>query len=94
MECLHCGDCCRRMSPLSAPDPCPHIVETGSFVLCGVYECRPEECRKHSFPMKYCPVGLEILDIGVPEKAHRRIDDGYTLTKKLKKGGSLNEPDS
>lgn len=27
MYCLHCGDCCRRMSPISHPAPCPHIVE-------------------------------------------------------------------
>lgn len=43
-ECLHC---CRCLSPISAPDPCPHMVEKGSYVFCEVYNSRPEQCRNN-----------------------------------------------
>ena len=79
MYCLHCGDCCRRMSPLSAPEPCPHLVERGTFVFCGIYDRRPEECRKHDFPARVCPVGASMLDLPTTDALRKRIDDGFSL---------------
>ncbi len=83
MYCLHCGDCCRRMSPLSAPDPCPHIVEREKdgqiYVLCGVYDRRPEQCRNHDYPSRVCPVGADFLNISMSDALRKRIDDGYEL---------------
>jgi len=83
MNCLHCGDCCLRMSPLSAPDPCPNIVREGTFYFCGDYEHRPEECVNHTFHAIHCPVGLTVLDISSPDKVRERIDNGWELTKSL-----------
>jgi len=83
MNCLHCGDCCLRMSPLSAPDPCPNVVTLGSYYLCGDYENRPEECVNHTFHATHCPVGLTKLDIVSPDKLRERIDNGWGLIKSL-----------
>lgn len=79
MACLHCGDCCERMSPLSAPDPCPHIERVGTFVFCAVYAKRPEECRNHQMPYRFCPIGVEKLRLERADQVARRIDDGYAL---------------
>ncbi len=79
MYCLHCGDCCRRMSPLSAPEPCPHLIERGTFVFCGIYDRRPEECRKHDFPARVCPVGASMLDLPTTDALRKRIDDGFEM---------------
>lgn len=81
MRCLHCGDCCLRMSPISAPEPCPNIVVIGTFYLCGSYSTRPEECVNHSFPSSNCPIGLEKLGINEPEVMRRRVDQGWELCK-------------
>jgi hypothetical protein len=85
VDCLHCGDCCRRMSPLSEPDPCPHIIERErdgqKYTLCGIYEHRPEECRKHVFHARVCPIGASLLDIPTTDRLHKRIDDGFNLSK-------------
>jgi len=82
MYCLHCGDCCRRMSPISAPDPCPHIREDGDFVFCDSYERRPEECVNHTFPSaRFCPIGLDVLGLEYPrdvEKIRERLDVGWS----------------
>ena len=67
------------MSPLSAPEPCPHIVERGTFVFCGVYKRRPEECKKHDFPASVCPIGAEMLNIESLEELRKRIDDGHSI---------------
>lgn len=82
MNCLHCGDCCLRMSPISAPDPCPNLVIVENFYFCGIYENRPEECRNHKFPFRHCPVGVDILGLDDPIKIAQRIDKGYDLLKK------------
>lgn len=70
MACLHCGDCCRRMSPLVVdPEttPCPHIVEVqrglAVFTVCGIYERRPQQCRDHDYPSSVCPIGRQVLGI-------------------------------
>jgi hypothetical protein len=83
MDCLHCGDCCTRMSPLSE-GPCPHIVRDGSFVFCGIYALRPGQCRRHEYPCSRCPVGLDVLGIHDSETLRRRIDVGFEKTQKLK----------
>lgn len=79
MICLHCGDCCLRMSPLGSP--CPWLVERGGFYFCNNYEGRPKECRNHQCPFSICPVGIEKLSIHNSEQLHRRIDTGYAMLK-------------
>ena len=86
MDCLHCGDCCKRMSPLSAPEPCPNIIEDGDFCFCVNYNTRPEQCKNHKFPMRFCPIGLSILKLEYPrdtEKIRNRLETGYMKTKKM-----------
>jgi len=86
MNCLHCGDCCRRMSPISAPDPCPHIDERmirgqeHPFVFCLIYQKRPPQCRNHGYSATYCPIGVDVLELVQPEQAHARIDAGWHAT--------------
>jgi hypothetical protein len=84
MYCLHCGDCCRRMSPLSAPEPCPHICEAEhggqTFTLCAVYRNRPKECANHTFPARICPIGISVLGLDDLDAIRKRIDDGWRLT--------------
>jgi hypothetical protein len=77
MYCLHCGDCCLRMSPISAPEPCPKIKQDGDFFFCGDYKNRPEECAKHDFPSRFCPVGMMKLNLLTPDEVRSRIDTGY-----------------
>ena len=84
MYCLHCGDCCLRMSPLSAPDPCPHLEQQGDFYFCKVYERRPEQCKKHDFPSRFCPIGMSILKLDSLDAVRERIDEGWERTEKLR----------
>ena len=81
MDCLHCGDCCKRMSPISAPEPCPHIREDGDFVFCSNYERRIEECINHTFHgARFCPIGLDVLGLEYPrdtELIRERLDTGW-----------------
>lgn len=69
------------MSPISNPDPCPHIREDDDFVFCDRYERRPEECVNHTFHgARFCPIGLDILGLSYPEDTEKiriRIDEGY-----------------
>jgi len=82
MYCLHCGDCCKRMSPITGNgDPCPDLIEEGSFVFCGRYKSRPIECECHDFPSRFCPIGLDILGISDIEKIRQRLESGYELIK-------------
>lgn len=85
MYCLHCGDCCLRMSPLSAPEPCPKIVQDGTFYFCGDYANRPSECSKHDFPSRFCPIGIEKLGLSESMHVAMRIDVGYEKAKGLGK---------
>jgi len=82
MYCLHCGDCCRRMSPLSE-GRCPHLVEDSSFFFCGVYADRPEECARHELPGRFCPIGVEILNLESLDAVRIRIDTGWEKTKNI-----------
>jgi hypothetical protein len=84
MYCLHCGYCCKRMSPLSAPEPCPHLIERGTFVFCGIYDRRPEECRKHDFPARACPIGASMLDLTTSDALRKRIDDGFSMIANIR----------
>ena len=83
MNCLHCGDCCRRMSPYSAPKPCPYIIEKTkdrqTYILCSIYDKRPQECVNHSFSSRVCPIGLSMTNISDSESLRKRIDDGFSL---------------
>ena len=83
MNCLHCGDCCLRMSPISTPDPCPHLIQDGTFYFCGIYDRRPNECYKHDFPFRFCPIGMSKMGLDTPEKVAQRIDDGWHKSKSL-----------
>jgi len=77
MDCLYCGDCCLRMSPKSAPDPCPDIIQDGSYYFCGCYETRPRECVNHEFQARYCPIGFEKTGCRNPQNVALRIDTGW-----------------
>ncbi len=82
MNCLHCGDCCLRMSPLS-DGPCPHIIEKQGFFFCSEYASRPNQCRNHKFPFKHCPIGIEKLRLKDPIAISLRIDEGWEISKSL-----------
>ena len=86
MNCLHCGDCCKRMSPISQPKPCKHIIEIKSnnqtFTFCKIYENRPEQCKNHEFYATKCPVGCDVLNIRSADEANKRISIGYKIIKK------------
>lgn len=81
MICLHCGDCCLRMSPLTAPEPCPQLIQIETFYFCGNYERRPIECINHQLPGMFCPVGLTVLGLDNLDKIRERIDAGYKIIK-------------
>jgi hypothetical protein len=86
MECLHCGECCRKMSPLTASEhePCPSIVEVGGFTFCAIYRNRPRQCSDHDFSFaRFCPVGLSVLELDGLDKIRQRIDRGWELSKGL-----------
>lgn len=83
MDCLHCGDCCNRMSPLTEEE-CPYIVKDGTFFFCSVYMKRPKECQSHEFHARFCPVGLSVLGLNDINKIRIRIDDGFEKTEKMK----------
>lgn len=65
MICLHCGDCCKRLSPLSAGEPCPHLVNIDDYYFCAIYYTdRPEECRLHRTGGSFaCATGLDVLGL-------------------------------
>jgi len=89
MNCLHCGDCCLRMFPLNG-GRCPHVVEDRSFVFCGIYDRRPEECRKHGYDARFCPVGMNVLGFDNPQAVALRIDEGWEKIKKMNNKGVQN----
>jgi hypothetical protein len=83
MDCLHCGDCCLRMSPLDAPEPCRFLVVDGTYYFCAQYDKRPAECASHDFPSRFCPIGLEKLNLTTPDQARQRIDEGWEKTRSM-----------
>lgn len=82
MHCLHCGDCCKRMSPLSE-ETCKHLVEVKGYFLCSAYRNRPERCKKHEYPHRFCPVGVDVLKLADVDKVRYRIDHGWELCQRL-----------
>jgi len=92
MYCLHCGDCCLRMSPLSAPEPCPYVIRKDDFYFCGCYKNRPKECSSHHYPARFCPVGMSVTGLDKVTDARvvaQRIDTGYELIKEVENENSL-----
>lgn len=90
-QCIHCGDCCRFLSPLtdSEEDPCPHLIEAGPGLcsppayLCAIYHIRPEQCRAHSFNgHRWCPIGLSVVQPAAPDVVARRIDAVFEYVEK------------
>jgi len=65
MLCLRCGDCCRGMSPMTYPIPCPHLVKgEHDIYACDIYHGdRPQQCIDHDFPSAVCPIGRDVLGI-------------------------------
>ena len=78
-ECLYCGDCCKRMSPISE-GPCPRLIEIGSFVFCGDYKNRPDKCKSHCFSGYHiCPIGIDVLKMSSPTECAFRCDIGFDI---------------
>lgn len=81
MYCLNCGWCCEHMSPLTRDEntPCPLLIERDGMKLCSDYENRPAQCKDHSFPAKFCPVGCDVLRLDRAEAAARVQRNDWTL---------------
>ncbi len=86
MYCLSCGDCCLRMSPITGDGtPCPELVQIGDIYLCGIYANRPEECRNHTFPYRFCPIGLDKTNLDNSTSIAMRIDTVFELSKNIER---------
>ena len=82
MDCLYCGDCCIRMSPLSThSDYCPNLIIKGTFRFCSDYKNRPHEYANHEFHSRFCPIGMDVLKLDNLDSIRRRIDKGWELIK-------------
>jgi hypothetical protein len=79
MYCLHCGDCCKTLSPFSE-EPCKFLTEVKGFFFCSEYKNRPEQCKNHTYPYRFCLIGLDVLKLNDIDKIRERIDTGYELT--------------
>ncbi len=75
MICLSCGDCCKRMSPLTSSETevCPQLQSEQRVYYCGEYGNRPTQCYKHDFPAYVCPVGKSVLKIQTEEELKDRV---------------------
>lgn len=83
MYCLHCGNCCKTLSPFGSP--CKNIIEIEGFVICGIYEKRPEECSNHKFPCDVCPIGKELLCLATLEQLKNRLISGRNICLEMGK---------
>lgn len=84
MECLNCGDCCLRLSPLTSSEPCPLLVKDENFYFCSKYNERPNECKEHRFNgFRFCPIGIEKLKLTDPIQVSTRIDKGWNKIKEI-----------
>jgi len=77
------------MSPISNPNPCPHlIIKESNYVrpyhFCGIYENRPKECENHSFPMRFCPIEISIFNFDNPTSIQVHLEIGYLKIKSMK----------
>lgn len=81
MYCLHCGECCRTMCPVSE-EQCKFLIETEGFYLCSIYNDRPQRCREHEYHgYRVCPIGADKLGISTAEQFRLRVDRGFELGK-------------
>jgi len=76
------------MSPISNPEPCPHLIieksnNERSYHFCGIYENRPEECVNHKFPFRFCPIGMSIFKFEDPTTIQIHLENGYQKIKML-----------
>lgn len=83
MECLACGDCCKRMSPISAPKECPYLEMIGDVAHCTVYEHRPDECANHCFQSRFCPIGASVLKLTDIEDIRARCQKVFETHKQV-----------
>ncbi|HAW58648.1 MAG TPA: hypothetical protein DCX03_06500 [Bacteroidales bacterium] len=70
------------MSPVSE-GPCPNLINIGDYYFCKNYQNRPKECKNHTFPSRFCPIGIDILHISNPEAARNRLNTGWDHIKCL-----------
>ncbi len=85
MQCLHCGGCCKTMSPISAPFPCPALIQCGEIYLCRDYEHSPQLCQNFDFEdFRYCPYGLNELQLS-------ETKDRGIIEDRVKRGARLIE---
>jgi hypothetical protein len=80
MYCLHCGDCCLRMSPINGGE-CPYIIIEGKYHFCSYYKNRPKECVNHDFPARFCPIGMSKLGLHDIDSIRIHIDTAYEILK-------------
>jgi len=61
------------MSPLTNDEhtPCPLLIEKNGIKICSDYEHRPERCKNHELPAKFCPIGCDVLRLNREEAARR-----------------------
>jgi hypothetical protein len=71
------------MSPLSQPNPCPFVIECEGFYFCAEYKNRPDQCKKHEYPFRHCPIGIEKLGLDSTMRIATRIDRGWELARTL-----------
>ena len=83
MQCLHCGGCCKSMSPKSAPFRCPDLIRIEQYYFCRNYENSPELCQRFNFEeFRYCPYGMNELQLSDPEDMEtlqQRVADGERI---------------
>lgn len=87
MHCLHCGICCKQISPKSAPFTCPDLVRTGDYYFCKCYAHSPRLCQEFDvIDIEYCPYGLNHLQLSYPEDEailQERVETGRRLIEEL-----------
>ncbi len=84
MQCLYCGDCCMRFNPFYE-GACDYLIQEGNFFFCSVYVNRPKECHVHGYDFKYCPIGIDKLQLNSFTEISLRIDEGWKKIKELNK---------
>jgi hypothetical protein len=83
MYCLHCGFCCRKLSPLAVDGVCPRLRQDETFFFCADYENRPDQCYQHKFESEFCPIGMNTLEIKDLQSAYARVKEGYEKLRGL-----------